>query len=408
MTWNPIFGYVEGGVDLTDRRHYESTLEPGSSASGLPGFAYTSKKFADLEDEAIWTRNWVCIGTGMQIPLAGDMLPFTVGNHGIHVQRLSDGTLAGRFNFAQHGGCRSVPGQCQTGKKTRCSYTACGYSRDRGVLYAQGGQTTPEMGQYLGPDPARLHPVQVREWGPFLFVNLDPAAIPDLDPFRTLREAARSQVPSGCCRHVSSAHLECETNWKIPGIHFLTHGHPPHRDGPDLNEMAWHQDEDGDDAEVKYWAYSIKSAGDKESWGAGPGFVQEAGWTTFAWIYPNLLLSCFDHHVVGCVLQPTGPTSVLQRIDLFAKGPLPDGLREGDCTGLPPVWMHALEKDFGPVRAMQPVLADASTSALHAPYLNPMAAAFQRHLVQQILAKRTYFTNKPLYSAPGRALNAGR
>lgn len=127
-----------------------------------------------MENAAIWQRHWVGIGFDAGIPNAGDVLPGTVGDHGIHVERMSDGGLRGRFNKAQHGGCRMVPLQCQTGAKTRCSFTACGHSRDRKPVGASDPDRVPQLDQYFGLRPERLLPVAVRLWGPVIQVRLDP------------------------------------------------------------------------------------------------------------------------------------------------------------------------------------------------------------------------------------------
>ena len=153
MTMRPDLDYVDEGVDLQDPTLYKPSRGRFGKASILTPIAYRSKVFADLEDEKIWTRSWICIGSDRDIPNVGDLLPYTVGNHGVHVQRGKDG-LTGRYNLAQHGGCRFVPAQCQTGSKTKCSYTSCGYSRDRGVIAADElGDDTPTMRQYLGYRP---------------------------------------------------------------------------------------------------------------------------------------------------------------------------------------------------------------------------------------------------------------
>ena len=114
MDFHPDLGYEDNGVDLTDVSLYKSAKLPFGQAKILPPIAYQSKIFSGLEDEKLWTRNWIAIGSTLEIPNSGDLLPYTVGNHGIHVQKEKDGSLIGRFNKAQHGGCRAVPQQCQT------------------------------------------------------------------------------------------------------------------------------------------------------------------------------------------------------------------------------------------------------------------------------------------------------
>ncbi|MGF6919563.1 hypothetical protein [Paraburkholderia sp. 40] len=173
--------------------------------------AYRTLAFAQIEDDAVWTREWICIGVDEDIPDAGDLLPFTAGDHAVHVQRLANGRLAGRFNLAQHGGCRIVPLQCRQGAKTSCSFTSCGHSRDRAPLgEAETGTPSPEMYQYLGLRPERLLGVRVAAFGPLLFVHLDPAG----NAFDA--GAAPAAIASVSGRH-GNEWLEMSGNWKQVG-----------------------------------------------------------------------------------------------------------------------------------------------------------------------------------------------
>jgi hypothetical protein len=174
MARRPDIGYFENDLDLLDPGTWNDARGELGKAQTINPLVYSSLTFAYLEDEAIWTRDWICIGTTDDIPNAGDILPYTVGNHGIHVQRMADGSLEGRFNNAQHGGCRFVPVQCQNGTKTKCSFTSCGYSRDRDAIAAsQGGQPVPTMHQYTGLRPERLLKVSVATRQSLIFVNID-------------------------------------------------------------------------------------------------------------------------------------------------------------------------------------------------------------------------------------------
>lgn len=142
----------------------------------LPASAYNALAFQRTEDAAIWTRAWIGVGFAADVVDAGDILPYTAGNHGLHIERCADGALAGRFNKAQHGGCRSVPLQCQTGARTHCSFTACGFSYDRPVIKAGDPERGRHIDQYLGLRPERLLAVSLRQWGPLIVASLDPAA----------------------------------------------------------------------------------------------------------------------------------------------------------------------------------------------------------------------------------------
>lgn len=186
---------------------------PQGTVRLLPPAAFQSRVFQAEEDAAIWTRAWVCVGFAAEIPNAGDVLPFTVGNHGIHIERLADGSFMGRFNKAQHGGCRAVPLQCQTGAKTKCSFTACGYSRDRRPIAGDDGNRDASLDQYLGLRPERLLRVPVKAWGPLLLVQLDPDARIEFD----WPEADAVLGDTLCAESggaVATRWVEHEANWK--------------------------------------------------------------------------------------------------------------------------------------------------------------------------------------------------
>ncbi len=293
MTMRPDLDYVDEGVDLQDPALYKPSRGRFGKASILTPIAYRSKVFADLEDEKIWTRSWVCIGAQRDIPNVGDLLPYTVGNHGVHVQRGDDG-LVGRYNLAQHGGCRFVPAQCQTGSKTRCSFTSCGYSRDRGVIAADElGDNTPTMRQYLGYRPERLLPVSVESEGPLLFVNLDPEAAPLAERFDGVAEALDLDAAADW-ETAGSFRVEYEANWKLLGRALLRSLAPE--------------------------AKAVKKSGDAIALKAGIDY-SDAPATVF-WLLPNLILLRAEDLLVSIVLQPTALEETLARVRISAARPI--------------------------------------------------------------------------------------
>ena len=188
----------------------------------LPMSAFSSLAFQAMEDAAIWSRLWTCIGFAADIPHQGDVLPFTVGDHGIHVERMADGSLSGRFNKAQHGGCRVVPLQCRTGSKTRCSFTACGYSRDRRPILAADPDAASQLDQYLGLRPERLLTVAVETWGPLLLARLDPSSRANRDWPSLSSVFGRQQAPSSG----NTLWRELPGNWKTVVMHLAARAAP--------------------------------------------------------------------------------------------------------------------------------------------------------------------------------------
>lgn len=165
------------------------------------------------EDARVWTSTWVCVGLTDQIPAAGDLLPATVGDYGLHVQRQADGGLRAAFNVLQHGSCWTIPAQCRGGHKTACPYVSCGYSLDTDAIPADGGRPSREMRQFVGFNPAKAAPVPVDTVGPFVFVHLGAD-----DPSRAVRRVdvpddVRERLPRLGYR--GRSWVELAANWRV-------------------------------------------------------------------------------------------------------------------------------------------------------------------------------------------------
>ncbi len=373
MTMRPDLDYVDEGVDLQDPALYKPSRGRFGKARMLTPIAYRSKVFADLEDEKIWTRSWICIGSHHDIPDVGDLLPYTVGNHGVHVQRGNDG-LTGRYNLAQHGGCRFVPAQCQTGSKTKCSYTSCGYSRDRGVIAADElGDNTPTMRQYLGYRPERLLPVKAESEGPLLFVNLDPDAAPLADRLEDAADALALD-DAATWENAESFRVEYDANWKLLGRALLR---PL---APDAKPAK------------KRGADAIVLRADADYSGAS---------ATVFWLLPNLILLRGEDHLVSIVLQPTALEETLARVRISGERPMErahaDALRA------------ALDKAGNTAAAQQDELARFGTPSRPETSLDSLpleedsaAHLLQTYLIGRLLKRHKVHWSGPLYAAAVR------
>ena len=391
MEFHPDLGFVENGVDLTNVELYKSTNLPFGQATILPPFTYQSKIFSDLEDEKLWTRNWIAIGFTHEIPNAGDLLPFTVGHHGIHVQRQQDGSLIGRFNKAQHGGCRAVPLQCQTGKKTKCSFTSCGYSRDRNVIRVEEiGENTPTMHQYLGLIPERLLPVKVETWNQIIFVNLDNECESLSSSIKELPKNITSLLSKDFTLH-NSEWFECLSNWKFAGRAFF--------DASNVNYSS--SGHDNKKTSDYYLATDLTVPSIKV------GTDDHSGNTQLCWLFPNLLLVIHPTYVVSVVLQPTSMRECLLRACILRNE---NQQKDNNPSHLPAEWQAYLQSIQTNAQSMQKK-ADELT-APGAPELtqdmipvetNFAAYNFHRYITRKIEIEHDYYWNAPLYSNNLRA-----
>jgi Rieske 2Fe-2S family protein len=198
------------------------------TTASLPGSWYYDPAQYARELEAVWYRDWVCVGRSEELREAGDYFVAEVGAERLIVTRDRDGRPRAFHNTCRHRGsalCSAPRGRFASGRIV-CPYHAWTYSLS-GELVA-----TPKMdlpGDFRRDDYA-LYAVHVDTWGGFLFVNLGER------PSRSLAEFLGDEVG-----HVQrwplaslvSVHREVTTlacNWKVfwenycecyhcPGIH---------------------------------------------------------------------------------------------------------------------------------------------------------------------------------------------
>ena len=373
MTMRPDLDYVDEGVDLQDPALYKPSRGLFGKARMLTPIAYRSKVFAVLEDEKIWTRSWVCIGSHRDIPNVGDLLPYTVGNHGVHAQRGEEG-LIGRYNLAQHGGCRFVPAQCQTGSKTKCSFTSCGYSRDRGVIAADElGDDTPTMRQYLGFRPERLLPVTVESRGPLVFVNLDPEAGPLADRLDGVADVL-SLDDAATWDKAESFRVEYDANWKLLGRALLRslapEAKPAKKGGADAIALRADTDFSGTPA-------------------------------TVFWLLPNLILLRGEDHLLSIVLQPTALEETLARVRISGARPIESAQVEALRAALDEAGSTAAARQEELARFGTPSRPETSLDAL--PLEEDRAAhLLQTYVIGRVLKRHEVHWAGPLYAAATR------
>jgi hypothetical protein len=391
---------------------YAAATKPFGRAQVLPPTAYRSKIFADLEDEKVWTRTWVCVGSEQQIPDPGDLLPFTVGNHGIHVQRLTDGSLIGRFNKAQHGGCRAIPAQCQTGTKTKCSFTSCGYSRDREVIHAAEIEEGARLaGQYLGDRPERLLSVKVETWGPFIFVNLDHEAEPLAKQLKDLPKRIGPPIESDVTL-ATQERTEHACNWKLVGRAVLEDLALPLGAGIGPNGGRAATPMRG--ATPSHTLVGRTLGNDyAERFSSLPELAglkaSQRETLRLFWLFPNLLLALAPDHVTSVILQPTATAMTRLRMALFVSSIAKPAAIATDLADLTSAWLEALAESAAEAESRQrdfdtwdlPSRRQAAKKRL--PKENSCYGYdFQKFLVERILAEHKYYWAAPLYSRPGR------
>ena len=149
--------------------------EPALAYQPIPKQRYTSREFAALEWERMWTKVWLLAGRESDAPAPGDYFTFEIGPESVLIVRQRDGSLAARYNVCMHRGNRlREPGRGHAGE-FRCLFHGWQYDIDGKLLRALDPECFP---QGVPAERLSLRPVRCETWAGFVFVCLDPNAAP--------------------------------------------------------------------------------------------------------------------------------------------------------------------------------------------------------------------------------------
>jgi len=177
------------------RTPHERAPVPELGTAPIPKERYTSREYAALEWERMWTRVWLLAGRESDAQGPGDYFTFEIGPESILVVRQRDGRLAARYNVCTHRGNRlREPGRGHA-EGFACLFHGWRFDLDGRLLAPLDPESFPQ-----GCAGLDLRPVRCETWAGFVFVNLDPAAGP-------LREYL-GVIP----RHLAPYHFE---EWQV-------------------------------------------------------------------------------------------------------------------------------------------------------------------------------------------------
>lgn len=188
----------------------------------IPWEWYASPDVLRAEEERILGGAWVYAGPSEWVAGRGDQLPCRAGGVPLVVVREAAGELRAFLNVCRHRGAEVVV--ARTRRETlQCPYHGWTYGLD-GRLRAAPRSDPAD----LDVTAIALAPARVEEWGPFVFVNADPDALPlseALGEVPRLLEQGGVDVSALAFRERSETVLAA--NWKIAVENYLECYHCP-------------------------------------------------------------------------------------------------------------------------------------------------------------------------------------
>jgi phenylpropionate dioxygenase-like ring-hydroxylating dioxygenase large terminal subunit len=204
---------------MSDAGEFRAARLPLFQASALPARCYTDAAFHAREIDAIFRREWLCVGREDELPRAGDYKSFDLLGDPLVAVRGDDGAIRVLSRVCRH---RSMPVVEGAGNRRsfQCPYHLWTYALDGRLLGA------PDMQRAEGFDRAacRLPALAVETWQGWIFASFDPHAAPLAPRLEGLRRAIEPYRPAAM-RTGAPLVFEHEWNWKVMVENFVESYH---------------------------------------------------------------------------------------------------------------------------------------------------------------------------------------
>lgn len=188
----------------------QSSVLPVDEAEMLPPACYSDPQFFEFEKDAIFAREWLCVGRQEWVSKPGDYFTSMHMGEPIVIAHGRDGTIRAMSTVCQHRAMLVAEGHGNT-RSFLCPYHHWAYGLDGQLIGA------PAMERACGFDKTKISLPQfkVENWLGFIFINFDPDAAP-LAP--RLEKVTEVLAPYDLASADTSMDLEETTfpwNWKV-------------------------------------------------------------------------------------------------------------------------------------------------------------------------------------------------
>lgn len=179
----------------------------------LPASWYYDPQHYRRELDAVWYRDWVCVGRAEALQRKGDFFTARIGDQNVIVTLGPDGDIRAWHNTCRHRGsiiCKGARGRFRNGRII-CPYHTWTYSLDGELIATPGRIETEDFDSSDYP----LFGVHADAWKGFVFVNLGDSLSQGLEDFLGDEKKSLENWPLDDMRSVHQEVYSVGCNWKI-------------------------------------------------------------------------------------------------------------------------------------------------------------------------------------------------
>ena len=341
-----LISIINDRVSIHSRSRNMRTLDQVRPT--LPANWYYDQEHYSRELDAIWYRDWICVGRMDALRRDGDYFVVKLGTQSIVVTRLPDGTLNAFHNTCRHRGttlCRDDQGHFRNGRVV-CPYHTWAYATDGRLVGTPGRIETEDF----DAKNYSLYATHVEIWRGFIFINLSNSPVLQLDEFLGDEVNALRNWPLEDMRSVHQEKIALACNWKIFWENYSECYHCP-RVHPELCKVTPIYEKgvlsaaDLPDFDPEYDGDSIDAAvgGGAKTWTMngeislpiiqGPTEEERTQGVTFSSFASSLYVVGHPEFVRSVRIMPTGPESMELTVDWL----LPSSYEAEDKQILEPI-----------------------------------------------------------------------
>jgi nitrite reductase/ring-hydroxylating ferredoxin subunit len=151
------------------REHFQATMPDVDNDKRV----YISPEFHRREMDLMWPRVWQLACREEEIPEAGDLVLYELGDYSFILVRSYEGSIKCYYNSCRHRG-RRLCSAATSVRSIRCPYHGFTWSLAGSLEYAPCEWDFP----HLEKEQFRLDEVRVETWAGFVFINIDGKAQP--------------------------------------------------------------------------------------------------------------------------------------------------------------------------------------------------------------------------------------
>jgi choline monooxygenase len=299
-----------------------SDYAPGDDlahAATMPSRWYTDPAFLDLEKPKIFWKTWQPVGRLDQVLRPGDYFTADVVGERLVVTRGLDDELRAFFNVCQH---RAGPVAVGKGnrKTLQCKYHGWAYDLNGRLMNA------PEFDgvENWRKEEVCLMSIKVEAWGPFIFVNLDPDAVPMRESYGDIdTEIKRKGFKIAAMRAFERRDYVIDCNWKVYVDNYLEGYHVP------IAHPGLYRELDYEQYRVDTFRYyssqyaPIRPTKLGDVQGRDRRYVRSEteAEALYYWIFPNVMLNIYPDNMSINIILPLSHDRTLTIFEWYFEEP---------------------------------------------------------------------------------------